>query len=92
LFLIVGIEVALAFGVALTKGVPVVEILPRSLVLLMSAVPVALPVMFTVSMALRSIELGRRGVLVTRLSAAEDTANRMFCVPIKPMNLETAVG
>ncbi|HQT94288.1 MAG TPA: HAD-IC family P-type ATPase, partial [Thermoanaerobaculaceae bacterium] len=41
---------------------------------LMSAVPVALPVMFTVSMALGSKELAKRGVLVTRLSAAEDAA------------------
>jgi H+-transporting ATPase len=41
----------------------------------MSAVPVALPVMFTVSMAVGSIELARHGVLVTRLSAAEDAAN-----------------
>ena len=36
------------------------------LVLLMSAVPVALPVMFTVSMAVGSKELAKRGVLVTR--------------------------
>ena len=41
----------------------------------MSAIPVALPVMFTVSMAVGSIELARRGVLVTRLSAAEDAAH-----------------
>lgn len=41
----------------------------------MSAVPVALPVMFTVSMAVGSMELARHGVLVTRLSAAEDAAN-----------------
>ena len=75
LFLIVGVQVALAVAVALPRGIPIVEILPLSLVLLMSAVPVALPVMFTVSMALGSIELGRRGVLVTRLSAAEDAAN-----------------
>ncbi len=75
LFVIVGIQVAIVIAVALPKGIPLVEILPLSLVLLMSAVPVALPVMFTVSMALGSIELGRRGVLVTRLSAAEDAAN-----------------
>jgi magnesium-transporting ATPase (P-type) len=47
---------------------------PLMLVLLMSAVPVALPVMFTVSMAVGSKELAKRGVLVTRLSAAEDAA------------------
>jgi magnesium-transporting ATPase (P-type) len=54
---------------------------PLMLVLLMSAVPVALPVMFTVSMAVGSKELARRGVLVTRLSAAEDAATMdVLCV------------
>ena len=62
-------------AVAIVEGLQLIEILPLSLVLLMSAVPVALPVMFTVSMAIGSIELARRGVLVTRLSAAEDAAN-----------------
>ena len=51
------------------------------LVLFMSAVPVALPVMFTVSMAVGSKELAKRGVLVTRLSAAEDAATMdVLCV------------
>ena len=59
---------------ASVSGQPFVEILPLSLVLLMSAVPVALPVMFTVSMAVGSMELVRSGVLVTRLSAIEDAA------------------
>lgn len=75
LLLIVGVQVAIAVAVALTEGTSVIEILPLSLVLLMSAVPVALPVMFTVSMAVGSVELTRHGVLVTRLSAAEDAAN-----------------
>lgn len=75
LFLIVGIQVAAAVALALSAGTSLVEILPLSLVLLMSAVPVALPVMFTVSMAVGSVELARHGVLVTRLSAAEDAAN-----------------
>jgi len=75
LFLIVGVQVAVALVVSVLGGQPLVEILPLSLVLLMSAVPVALPVMFTVSMAVGSVELARRGVLITRLSAAEDAAN-----------------
>ncbi len=75
LFLIVGVLVSIAVAVSLIKGMYLVEILPLSLVLLMSAVPVALPVMFTVSMAVGSMELARHGVLVTRLSAAEDAAN-----------------
>ncbi len=75
LFLIVGILVAVAIVASLVEGLQLVDILPLSLVLLMSAVPVALPVMFTVSMAVGSMELARHGVLVTRLSAAEDAAN-----------------
>jgi H+-transporting ATPase len=75
LFVIVGVQVAVALVVSVAKGLPLLEILPLTLVLLMSAVPVALPVMFTVSMAVGSVELARRGVLITRLSAAEDAAN-----------------
>lgn len=75
LFLIVGILVGIAVIASLAEGLDLIDILPLSLVLLMSAVPVALPVMFTVSMAVGSMELARHGVLVTRLSAAEDAAN-----------------
>jgi plasma-membrane proton-efflux P-type ATPase len=74
LVLIVGTLILVTIAVSLTEGTGLIEILPLSLVLLMSAIPVALPVMFTVSMAVGSMELARRGVLVTRLSAAEDAA------------------
>ncbi len=75
LFLIVGVLVSVAVVASIAEGLRLIDILPLSLVLLMSAVPVALPVMFTVSMAIGSMELARRGVLVTRLSAAEDAAH-----------------
>ena len=75
LLIIVGSLSAVTFAVALVQGARVVDVLPIVLVLLMSAVPVALPVMFTVSMAVGSMELGKRGVLITRLSAIEDAAN-----------------
>lgn len=75
LFAIVSTLVSLAIVLAFAEGLRLLDILPLALVVLMSAVPVALPVMFTVSMALGSIELARRGVLVTRLSAAEDAAH-----------------
>ncbi len=66
---------------SLIRRVALVEMVPLVLVLLMSAVPVALPVMFTVSMAVGSRELAKRGVLVTRLSAAEDAATMdVLCV------------
>ena len=75
LLLIVGSLVVVTFVTALVQGLRMVDVLPIALVLLMSAVPVALPVMFTVSMAVGSMELGRRGVLITRLGAIEDAAN-----------------
>ena len=75
LLVIVGIMVAATTIASLVEGLRLADVLPISLVLLMSAIPVALPVMFTVSMAVGARELGRRGVLVTQLSAVEDAAN-----------------
>jgi len=89
LFLIVGVMVSITVVVFLVQGIRFIEILPLSLVLLMSAVPVALPVMFTVSMAVGSIELAQRGVLVTRLSAAEDVANTTVLCADKTGTLTT---
>jgi H+-transporting ATPase len=51
-----------------------ISILPLSITLLVSAVPIALPVMFSITMALGSLELAKKGVLVTRLSASDDAA------------------
>src|ERR1035438_10341109 len=81
LFVIVGVLLCVVVVLSLIRGAPLIEMVPLMLVLLMSAVPVALPVMFTVSMALGSKELAKRGVLVTRLSAAEDAATMdVLCV------------
>ncbi len=81
LFLVVGMLLSVVALLSLIRGTPLIEIVPLMLVLLMSAVPVALPVMFTVSMAVGSKELAKRGVLVTRLSAAEDAATMdVLCV------------
>jgi len=81
LFLIVGTLLGFVAALSLFRGAPLLEMVPLMLVLLMSAVPVALPVMFTVSMAVGSRELAKRGVLVTRLSAAEDAATMdVLCV------------
>jgi H+-transporting ATPase len=63
------------------RGVSLSDLLPIVLVLLLSAIPVALPAMFTISMATGSIELAKKGVLVTRLSASEDAATmNVLCV------------
>ena len=81
LFVIVGALLGVVIVLSLIRGAPLIEMIPLMLVLLMSAVPVALPVMFTVSMAVGSKELAKRGVLVTRLSAAEDAATMdVLCV------------
>src|SRR5450631_2806335 len=81
LFVIVGALLCMVVVLSLIRGAPLIEMIPLMLVLLMSAVPVALPVMFTVSMAVGSKELAKRGVLVTRLSAAEDAATMdVLCV------------
>lgn len=81
LFVIVGVLLGVVVVMSLIRGAPLMEMVPLMLVLLMSAVPVALPVMFTVSMAVGSKELAKRGVLVTRLSAAEDAATMdVLCV------------
>jgi plasma-membrane proton-efflux P-type ATPase len=81
LFVIVGALLGVVVVMSLIRGTPLLEMVPLMLVLLMSAVPVALPVMFTVSMAVGSAELAKRGVLVTRLSASEDAATMdVLCV------------
>ena len=81
LFVIVGVLLALVLVLSLVRGVSLLEMIPILLVLLMSAVPTALPVMFTISTAIGSRELARHGVLVTRLSASEDAATMdVLCV------------
>jgi H+-transporting ATPase len=81
LLIIVATLLAITLAVSALRGVNLLEILPLIMVLLLSAVPVALPVMFTVSMAVGSMELARKGVLVTRLSASEDAATmNVLCV------------
>ena len=53
---------------------PMAEMLPFALMLLVASVPVALPATFTLATALGSLELAADGVLVTRLSAIEEAA------------------
>jgi len=81
LLVVVGALLSLALIFSVLRGIALLEILPLMLVLLLGAIPVALPVMFTVSMAVGARELARKGVLVTRLSASEDAATmNVLCV------------
>jgi H+-transporting ATPase len=54
LFVIVGALLGVVIVLSLIRGAPLLEMVPLMLVLLISAVSVALPVMFTVSMAVGS--------------------------------------
>jgi H+-transporting ATPase len=81
LLLVVGVLLGLVVVISLARGTSLLEMIPLMLVLLTSAIPVSLPVMFTVTMAVGSKELAKRGVLITRLSAAEDAATMdVLCV------------
>ena len=59
---------------ALASGLPLAEVIPFTLILLVASVPVALPATFTLATAFGARELAARGVLVTRLSAIEEAA------------------
>src|SRR5450756_1018579 len=81
LFLVVGALLGIVVVMSLMRSTPLLQMVPLMLILLTSAIPLSLPVMFTVSMAVGSKELAKRGVLVTRLSAAEDAATMdVLCV------------
>ena len=81
LFGIVSTLLAVIVILSLARGESLLKRLPLLLVLHMSAVPVALPVLLTISMAVGSKELAKQGVLVTRLSASEDAATMdVLCV------------
>ena len=81
LLLIIGGLLVLTIAVSVVRDMAILEILPLMLVLLLSAIPVALPVMYTVSMAVGARDLAKRSVLVTRLSATEDAATMdVLCV------------
>jgi H+-transporting ATPase len=74
LLIMVVASVGAGMGLALLRGMDPAEIAPLTVVLLVSAIPVAMPTMFTISMALGSFELSKKGAIVTRLDAIEDAA------------------
>ncbi len=81
LAMIVLASILVVFIFALFAGFKMTLLLPLAGVLLVASVPVAMPTMFTVNMALGSGVLAKRGVLVTRLSASEDAATMdVLCV------------
>ncbi|HTN43083.1 MAG TPA: plasma-membrane proton-efflux P-type ATPase [Nitrospiria bacterium] len=59
---------------SVATGMPLSDVVPFALILLVASVPAALPATFTLATALGAQELITRGVLVTRLSAIEEAA------------------
>lgn len=74
LFIAVTSILAITTAIGLLAGQSFLSVLPLILILMVSAVPVGLPAMFTISMARGSKELAENGLLVSRLSATEDAA------------------
>ena len=56
------------------SGIALFEVIPFALILLVASVPIALPATYTLATALGALELAKKGVLVTRLSAIEEAA------------------
>ena len=59
---------------ALTHGFSPADTIVFILVILIAAIPIALPATYTLSTALGAVELSKRGVLTTKLSAIEESA------------------
>ncbi|MBS0560070.1 MAG: plasma-membrane proton-efflux P-type ATPase [Proteobacteria bacterium] len=75
--ILVAIDAALVAALlvyAAWADLPLRDVLPFALILLVASVPVALPATFTLATALGAAELARSGVLLTRLSAIEEAA------------------
>jgi H+-transporting ATPase len=67
--------VAAISAFALNVGSGIVGIAIFAVMILLASVPIALPAAFTLATTLGSLDLARRGALVTRLSALEDAAS-----------------
>jgi H+-transporting ATPase len=75
LFVVNAAMVVVVVGFAHHVGTSLEFILPLLLTILLASIPVALPATFTLAAALGSVELSKRGVLITRFSALHDIAS-----------------
>ncbi len=66
--------VVLILGVAISRGDPILTTLQFALVLTVAAIPVAMPTVLSVTMAVGARLLARREAIVTRLAAIEELA------------------
>lgn len=69
------------FIFAIMANLPLTEIIPFILILIVASIPVALPATFTLATALGAIQLAKQNVLVTHLTAIEEAATMdVVCV------------
>ncbi|RMF37567.1 MAG: plasma-membrane proton-efflux P-type ATPase [Alphaproteobacteria bacterium] len=75
-FLIVSslILAAILVAVELYRGAPVLELLQFVLILIVASIPVAMPAVLSVTMALGALALSRERAIVTRLQSIEEMA------------------
>ena len=74
LIALAAIMVSTIFIVALFRQVPILEILQFALVLIVAAIPVALPAVLTVTMAIGAIALAKKEAIVSKLVSIEEMA------------------
>lgn len=64
----------IVFFYSIASGIPIADVLPFILILIVASVPVALPTTFTIATSLGARDLAHKGVLVTHLTAIEEAA------------------
>ncbi len=74
LILLTILMIAIILGFGLFRHENILELLEFSLVLTVAAIPVALPTVLTVTMAVGAINLARKKAIVSRLAAIEELA------------------
>ena len=74
LIIVALVVVSVIVIVELMRGANRIEILRFALVLTVAAIPVALPAVLTVTMAIGALDLAKRQVIVSRLAAIEELA------------------
>ncbi|AWN17140.1 plasma-membrane proton-efflux P-type ATPase [Salinisphaera sp. LB1] len=71
---------ALLVGVEIARGMPVLELLSFVLIVVVASIPVALPAVLSVTMALGALALSRMKAIVARLESIEEMAGvDMLC-------------
>ncbi len=73
IYISVGLVVVL-FGIELMRGLPWLELLQFALILTVASIPVAMPAVLSVTMALGALALSRDKAIVSRLESIEEMA------------------